>query len=236
MSKTAYLAVRYLQQTGREVLIFAPDSAMPCVGDSAVVTLPSISVPGADESRAALPVGLLSRRLAAFNPDLILMFSPAFMAISGMVVGRERNIPVIACYQTDLPGYAASYGYPFLSYPIQRWLRYLHNGFRAAYGFTGNPLNLMGPFVAMDLQKTGHPMLPSGPSPVMSFFPGGIQNDQPGNSPLSFAPHPLDHLLGILHAGVQVEDDEVIDCLKTVRAALSSQGSIVSIRKPGPHW
>lgn len=128
VSKTAYLAVRYLQQTRREVLIFAPDSAMPSVGDSEVVALPSISVPGADESRAALPVGLLSRRLAAFDPDLILMFSPAFMAISGMVVGRERNIPVIACYQTDLPGYAAAYGYPLLSYPVRRWLRYLHNG------------------------------------------------------------------------------------------------------------
>jgi phosphatidylinositol alpha 1,6-mannosyltransferase len=128
VSKTAYFAVRYLQQTGREVLIFAPDSAMPSVEDSEVVALPSVSVPGADESRAALPVGLLSRRLAAFDPDLILMFSPAFMAISGMVVGRERNIPVIACYQTDLPGYAAAYGYPLLSYPVMRWLRYLHNG------------------------------------------------------------------------------------------------------------
>lgn len=128
VSKTAYLTVRYLQQTGREVLIFAPDSAMPFVGDSEVVTLPSVSIPGADESRAALPVSVLSRRLAAFDPDLILMFSPAFMAVSGMVVGRERHIPVIAFYQTDLPGYAASYGYPFLSYPIQRWLRYLHNG------------------------------------------------------------------------------------------------------------
>lgn len=128
VSKTAYLTVRYLQQTGREVLIFAPDSAMPSVENSEVVALPSISVPGADESRAALPVGLLSRRLAAFDPDLILMFSPAFMAISGMVVGRERNIPVIACYQTDLPGYAAAYGYPLLSHPVRRWLRYLHNG------------------------------------------------------------------------------------------------------------
>lgn len=128
MSKTAYLTVRYLQQTGREVLIFAPDSAMPCVDESEVVRLPSLSVPGADESRAALPVGILSRRLAAFDPDLILMFSPAFMAISGMVVGREHNIPIIACYQTDLPGYAAAYGYPLLSYPVMRWLRYLHNG------------------------------------------------------------------------------------------------------------
>ncbi len=128
VSKTAYLTVRYLQQSGREVLIFAPDSAMPSVGESEVVALPSVSIPGADESRAALPVGVLSRRLAAFDPDLILMFSPAFMAISGMVVGRERNIPVIACYQTDLPGYATTYGYPLLAYPIQRWLRYLHNG------------------------------------------------------------------------------------------------------------
>ena len=45
--KTTYLTVRYLQETGREVLVFAPDIAVDHVGDSKVIPLPSISLPQA---------------------------------------------------------------------------------------------------------------------------------------------------------------------------------------------
>ncbi|MEL7435986.1 MAG: glycosyltransferase, partial [Chloroflexota bacterium] len=41
---------------------------------------------------------------------------------------RELNVPVVANYQTDLPGYAAHYGMPILQHPVRGWLRYLHNG------------------------------------------------------------------------------------------------------------
>jgi glycosyltransferase involved in cell wall biosynthesis len=50
------------------------------------------------------------------------------MTVTGMAVGRELNIPVVANYQTDLPGYAAHYGFPMLTNPVRTWLRYLHNG------------------------------------------------------------------------------------------------------------
>ncbi len=128
VSRTAYLTVRYLQQTGRDVLIFAPDTAVPAIGSSEVVNLPSLSVPGAEETRAALPVWTVARRLKAFQPDIILMFSPALMSAGGMLLGRALRVPVIACYQTDLPGYTSHYGYPRLSQPLRRWLRFIHNG------------------------------------------------------------------------------------------------------------
>jgi len=126
--KTAYLTLRYLQQTGREVLIFAPDIAVDHVGDSQVIPLPSISVPKAPETRMALPNPAVARRIEEFQPDLIHLFSPAAMAVNGMAIGRHLNVPVIANYQTDLPGYACQYGYPMLSGPVHRWLRYIHNG------------------------------------------------------------------------------------------------------------
>lgn len=128
VSKTTYLTVRYLQDTGREVMIFAPDSAVPRVGNSEVVNLPSVSVPAATETRAALPMPIIAKRLMEFQPDLIHLASPAFMTVTGMAMGRELNVPVVANYQTDLPGYAAHYGMPLLSAPMRNWLRYLHNG------------------------------------------------------------------------------------------------------------
>lgn len=126
--KTTYLTIRYLQETGREVLIFAPDIAVSQVGNSQVIPLPSISIPQAPETRMALPNPAVARHIEAFQPDLIHLFSPAAMAVNGMAVGRHLNIPVIANYQTDLPGYVEQYGFPALSEPVNRWLRYIHNG------------------------------------------------------------------------------------------------------------
>jgi phosphatidylinositol alpha 1,6-mannosyltransferase len=126
--KTTYLTIRYLQETGREVLIFAPDIAVSHVGNSRVIPLRSISFPQAPETRMALPNPLVARHLEDFEPDLIHLFSPAAMAVNGMAVGRHLNLPVIANYQTDLPGYTEHYGVPLLSGPVNRWLRYIHNG------------------------------------------------------------------------------------------------------------
>ena len=126
--KTTYLTIRYLQETGREVLIFAPDIAVDHVGPSKVIPLPSISMPQAPETRLALPNPVVARHIEDFAPDLIHLFSPAAMAVNGMAVGRHLNLPVIANYQTDLPGYTEHYGFPLLSGPVNRWLRYIHNG------------------------------------------------------------------------------------------------------------
>ena len=128
VSKTTYLTVRYLQETGREVLIFAPDSAVPNVGPSEVVNLPSVGLPTATETRVALPHPLIAERLHAFQPDLIHLCSPAIMTVTGMVTGRDMNVPVVANYQTDLPGYFEHYGMSMLGHPVRNWLRYLHNG------------------------------------------------------------------------------------------------------------
>jgi phosphatidylinositol alpha 1,6-mannosyltransferase len=128
VSRTAYLTVRYLQETGREVLIFAPDSAVPAVGQSEVVALPSVSMPRAEETRAALPSLTIARRISEFRPDAVMMFSPAIMSVTGMAMARHLKIPAIAVYQTDLPGYMEHYGFPLFASPVRRWLRYIHNG------------------------------------------------------------------------------------------------------------
>ena len=74
VTKTAYLTLRYLQETGREVLVFAPDVAVLNVGASEVIRLPSIGVPEAPETRMALPTPYVARRLHDFKPDLIHLF------------------------------------------------------------------------------------------------------------------------------------------------------------------
>lgn len=128
VSKSAYMTLRYLQATGREVLVFAPDIAPPQVGETKIVPLPSISFPYAPETRMAFPTPMIRHELDEFQPDIIHLFSPAWMGSFGMREGRRRGLPIVANYQTDLPGYAKDhYGFTILAEPINSFLRNLHN-------------------------------------------------------------------------------------------------------------
>lgn len=128
VSKSAFLTLSYLKQTGREVLVFAPDIAPEMIGDTRIIPLPSIGIPYVPETRMALPNIRIAWELQKFKPDLIHMFSPAFMSVSGMMNARQMRLPVIANYQTDLPGYARQYGISFAASLTHSWLRYIHNG------------------------------------------------------------------------------------------------------------
>lgn len=127
VSKTAYLTTRYLQESGREVLIFAPDIAPTQIGTSKVVPMPSLGFRIAPETRIALPNPAINQHLDSFNPDLIHLFSPALLSFSGVMAGWRRHIPVIANYQTDIPTYAQHYGLPLLAWPSRIWLKFVHN-------------------------------------------------------------------------------------------------------------
>jgi phosphatidylinositol alpha 1,6-mannosyltransferase len=129
VSKTAYLTLRYLEQTGRQAIVFAPDIAPSSIGNTPVIPLPSVGFASAPETRMALPHPTVVQHLNDFKPDLIHLFSPAILSVSGMLVGRQNHIPVVANYQTDIPGYAHAYGYPWFMADVARnWLRYIHNG------------------------------------------------------------------------------------------------------------
>jgi phosphatidylinositol alpha 1,6-mannosyltransferase len=127
VSKTAFLTLRHLQQTGREVLVFAPDTAPDRVGSSQIIRLPSFGLPIAPETRVALPSLSISGYLDQFKPDLIQLFSPTVLSAGGILAARRRTIPIIATYQTDLPMYTHHYGFDVLAEPTRNWLRFIHN-------------------------------------------------------------------------------------------------------------
>ncbi len=127
VSKTALLTLRHLQLTGRDVMVFAPDTAPQFIGPSQIIPLPSLGMPLYPETRVALPSLIVSAYLDDFQPDLIQLFSPVFLSLAGALTGRNMRVPVVANYQTDLPGYAEQYGYPLLNLPIREGLRMLHN-------------------------------------------------------------------------------------------------------------
>jgi phosphatidylinositol alpha 1,6-mannosyltransferase len=148
VSKSAFLTLRYLQQTGREVLVFAPDIAPAAVGPSKVIRLRSFGFPGAPETRVALPGIAIGKHMTRFQPDVIHLFSPALMSVSGLRFGLRHNIPVVANYQTDLPGYTKHYNMSLFSPVVLRWLRYIHNHSHLTLGPSNSTLR--------DLRSSGY--------------------------------------------------------------------------------
>ncbi len=128
VSRTALLTIKYLESTGREVIVFAPAPAPHQISSTPIYPIPSLWLPFYTETRVAPPWPLLIARLRAFQPDVIHLFSPFGLGMMGMIAGDILKVPVVATYQTDLPAYTDSYGYGYLRSTFIRLLRYIHNG------------------------------------------------------------------------------------------------------------
>lgn len=113
VTRAAYLTLCHLKQTGREVLVFAPDIAPERVYDCEVVPLPSACLGEVPKTRMVLSTPktrrIIEEKLDAFEPDIIQLFSPAMFSDIGIRYAKRRGIPVVANYQTDLPSYLPFY-------------------------------------------------------------------------------------------------------------------------------
>lgn len=56
----------------------------------------------------------MRRILADFAPDVVHLASPFELGRRAMRAADQLDIPTVAVYQTDVPGYLGKYGLPFL--------------------------------------------------------------------------------------------------------------------------
>src|SRR5262249_15388000 len=84
VSRTALLTIKYLESTGREVIVFAPTPAPKQISRTPIYAIPSLWLPFYTETRVAPPWPLILRRLRQFNPDMIHLFSPFSLGAMGM--------------------------------------------------------------------------------------------------------------------------------------------------------
>ena len=77
-----------------------------------------------------LPLGVPMPRmlsvLRGFDPDVVHLASPALLGYGGVRAARRLGVPSVAVYQTDVPGFAASYGIPMTARAAWAWFRHLH--------------------------------------------------------------------------------------------------------------
>ncbi|MDP5227667.1 MULTISPECIES: glycosyltransferase family 1 protein [Arthrobacter] len=109
----------HLQERGDEVLVIAPSpgpgSAPVSVAGATVRHLPAVPLAGYTNVRVALGgVSRVKRILAGFAPDVVHLASPFILGWRAVQAAHELGIPTVAVYQTEVPGYAARYGVPYL--------------------------------------------------------------------------------------------------------------------------
>ncbi|WP_212832216.1 glycosyltransferase family 1 protein [Catellatospora sp. TT07R-123] len=91
-----------------------------------VVRLDSLPMPGYGNVRLAWPTRRIGAALRAFQPDVVHLASPFILGAWGARAAAGLGLPVVAIYQTDVPGYARAYGVGLGEAAAWRWIRRIH--------------------------------------------------------------------------------------------------------------
>ncbi|MFI5955146.1 glycosyltransferase family 4 protein [Cryptosporangium sp. NPDC051539] len=121
--------VEHLLARGHEPLVVAPEStAVPrgVLPDIPVVRVPSVGLPGYASFRVGLPTRRVAAALRRFRPDVVHLASPFALAAQGAFVAARLELPAVAIYQTDVPGFAGFYKLGAGRAAAWRWLKRVH--------------------------------------------------------------------------------------------------------------
>jgi glycosyltransferase involved in cell wall biosynthesis len=127
VTNTTCQLLDHLSARGHASIMFAPRGAPPRYADTTIVGLAGFSFPLYPELRLVPPVLSVTEQLVAFQPDLVLLINPCSLGLVGLRHARAMRLPVVASYQTDIPGYAVRYGLGLLRDPLWAYFRWLHN-------------------------------------------------------------------------------------------------------------
>lgn len=127
--------VDHYTASGDDVAIIAPqwpraDTSLrtACGRRVKVRRIPSVPLAGYPDVRiATTSAAALRRRITDFEPDVIHLASPTVLGGRAVVAAQKLGVPSVAVYQTDIPGYTARYGMPFLESASWQLLRDVHN-------------------------------------------------------------------------------------------------------------
>ncbi|MDZ4267188.1 MAG: glycosyltransferase family 1 protein [Mycobacterium sp.] len=124
--------MEHLRRTGHEVLVIAPDTprgqpaADKVYEGIRVHRVPSRMFPKVTSLPLGVPRPRMVGVLRGFDPDVVHLASPALLGYGGLHAARYLDVPTIAVFQTDIAGFASSYGMGVASRAAWAWTRHLH--------------------------------------------------------------------------------------------------------------
>jgi glycosyltransferase involved in cell wall biosynthesis len=105
----------HLAEREHASLLFAPQGALERYAKTTVVTLPAAPWPPYPEFKIAWPFANARPWLESFQPDVMHLVNPVFMGVVGLRAAKQLGLPIVASYQTDLPGFARRWGWGITS-------------------------------------------------------------------------------------------------------------------------
>lgn len=133
VSNSVLRVLEHLRRTGHEALVIAPDNPpgqarADRIHDGVRVhRVPSRMFPKVTTLPLGVPTPRMLSVLRGFDPDVMHLASPALLGYGGVKAARRLGVPTVAVYQTDVPGFAASYGIPMTARAAWAWFRHLHS-------------------------------------------------------------------------------------------------------------
>jgi glycosyltransferase involved in cell wall biosynthesis len=117
-----------LRDLGHEALVFAPHRPPAEYAGHRVVRVPGVHFrPWYPELVLGMPRPRLGRELDAFAPDVVHVVNPVVLGLWGTAIAKQRNLPLLASFHTDLTQYAHHLKLWFLSPFSRAFLRDVHN-------------------------------------------------------------------------------------------------------------
>jgi phosphatidylinositol alpha 1,6-mannosyltransferase len=126
--------LEHAESAGHEAMVVAPDtpagvpSAPTSHGPFPVLRVPSVMVPKVSSLPVGMPSPGMTAALRSFGPDVVHLASPFSLGAGGLAAARRLDVPAVAVYQTDVAGFAESYGLGLTARACWAWTRRIHKG------------------------------------------------------------------------------------------------------------
>jgi phosphatidylinositol alpha 1,6-mannosyltransferase len=122
----------HLVARGHEPMVIAPQ---PALGNTRVPgplpypvrRITSVGMPGYPGFRLGLPGRGVQLAMREHRPDVVHLASPFVLGAWGATAAAKLDLPVVAVYQTDVPGYAGAYHMSYGERTAWWWLRRVHS-------------------------------------------------------------------------------------------------------------
>ncbi len=124
----------HLDRHGHDALIIAPDTTRGLAPAARwherfrVHRVPAVMVPKISSLPVGLPQPGIVSAIEDFDADVVHLASPFLLGAGGLAAAMRLDLPTVAVYQTDVAGFAKSYGLALASRAAWAWTRRIHEG------------------------------------------------------------------------------------------------------------